>query len=93
MLQDVPYEGESLDVCRRKALTLLEDYVDPDTNQPLSVYGVDDEPVHTLNYPVQTYPEKVKSVGLDKNAVIEGRLIGIRGQYLLLDQNRVVNLS
>jgi hypothetical protein len=89
MLQDIAYEGEPLEVCRDQALTLLQDYMHPDSNQPLSVYGVQDEPVHTLNYPVLSYPEKVKSIGLDKHPLIRGTLLGIRGQYLLLDQNRV----
>ena len=43
-------------------------------------------------YPVEAYPEKVKSVGFDKLSEIKGRLQGIKGQYLLLDENRVLNM-
>lgn len=49
-----------------------------------------DEPVHELRYPVAAYGP-VKALNLDKAPVIEGRLLGIKGQYLLLDQG-VVNL-
>ena len=38
------------------------------------------------------YPEKVKSLSFDKLEVIEGQLLGIKGQYLLLDDNRVLNI-
>jgi hypothetical protein len=38
-----------------------------------------------INYPVLNYPEKVKSLNLDKQPLIEGQLQGIKGQYLILD--------
>ncbi len=46
---------------------------------------------YRFHYPVQVYPEKVKSLGLDKNPVIEDKLIGIKGQYLLFSQG-VINI-
>ena len=55
-------------------------------------YLTDDAEVVELKYPVDAYPEKVKSVGFDKLPEIEGRLMGIKGQYLLLDENRVLNM-
>ena len=36
-------------------------------------------------YPVEQYPEKIKSLNLDKTPKIRGVLQGIKGQYLLLD--------
>jgi len=45
-----------------------------------------------IKYPVLSYPEKVKSVKLDTNPVIESKLMGIRGQYLLLENGQVINL-
>ena len=44
----------------------------------------DAEPVE-INYPVEQYPEKVKSLNFDKVPDIKGVLKGIKGQYLLLD--------
>lgn len=51
-----------------------------------------DDDVTNLVYPVQSYPVKVKSVGFDKEAVIEGVLKGIKGQYLIFSDDRVINL-
>jgi len=48
--------------------------------------------VLSMNYPVVAYPEKVKSLSFDKAPIISGTLMGIKGQYLLLDENRVLNI-
>lgn len=37
----------------------------------------------TLRYPVLDYPTKPSSLSLDKTPVFEGRLTGIKGQYLI----------
>ena len=39
----------------------------------------------TIRYPVQQYPEKVKSLDIEKLGTIEGKLWGIKGQYLIFD--------
>lgn len=44
-----------------------------------------------FSYPVLEYPEKVKSQSLDRTATVAGTLLGIKGQYLLLDTG-VINL-
>ena len=44
-----------------------------------------------IHYPVDCYPSKVVSHDLDKTAVVEGTLTGIKGQYLMLDTG-VINL-
>ncbi|MDF3028533.1 MAG: hypothetical protein K0S23_2840 [Fluviicola sp.] len=46
----------------------------------------------SLNYPVEKYPVKVKSVSFDKTPLISGRLAGIKGQYLIFDDERVLNI-
>ena len=48
--------------------------------------------IYHIHYPVDEYPEKVKSLKLDKQPIVEGVLKGIKGQYLILDQNRVINI-
>lgn len=47
--------------------------------------------VTQLIYPVLQYPTKVSSLNFDKTPEIEGKLMGIKGQYLLLDCG-VINL-
>ncbi len=44
-----------------------------------------------LNYPVLEYPQKIVSHNLDKQPELEGTLLGIKGQYLILD-TAVINL-
>lgn len=44
-----------------------------------------------INYPVIRYPEKVSSLNFDKTPIVEGTLMGIKGQYLILDTG-VINL-
>jgi hypothetical protein len=36
-----------------------------------------------FRYPVQRYPDKVSTFNFDKEPVVEGELLGIKGQYLL----------
>jgi len=50
-----------------------------------------DEKVVEIKYPITEYPEKIKSLNFDKQAEIEGRLMGIKGQYLILDSG-VLNI-
>mgnify|MGYP001627831625 FL=1 len=50
-----------------------------------------DDPVWTLDYPVATWPEKVRPHNLDKEPVVTGVLQGIKGQYLILDTG-VINI-
>jgi hypothetical protein len=45
-----------------------------------------------IQYPVEQYPTKIKSINLDKEPVFSGTLMGIKGQYLMLDGNRVINM-
>ncbi len=58
----------------------------------LREHVVDDDKVWTIDYPVTEFPAKVKSVGFDKLPLIEGTLVGIKGQYLILDGGRVLNI-
>ena len=58
----------------------------------LAQYMSEDDDIIEIKYPVLEFPEKVKSVGFDKVPIIEGKLMGIKGQYLLLDNNRVLNI-
>ncbi len=54
--------------------------------QPLS-----DAEVVEIRYPVQAYPSKIVSLDLEKTPVVEGTLMGIKGQYLMLDTG-VINI-
>ena len=51
-----------------------------------------DNTITKINYPVIEFPSKVKSIGFDKNYIIEGRIMGIKGQYIMFDDNTVLNI-
>ncbi len=52
---------------------------------------LENETVVDIHYPVNTYPEKVKSFNFDKTPEVSGVLNGIKGQYLILDSG-VLNI-
>ena len=61
-------------------------------NNDLKGYVHQDDTIHKLDYPVESYPLKVKSVTFDKQQIIDGLLWGIKGQYLIFDDGRVFNV-
>jgi hypothetical protein len=60
--------------------------------QDLTRYFTDDDEVVELNYPVLNYPSKVKSVSFEKTELISGKLVGMKGQYLLFENGEVLNI-
>jgi hypothetical protein len=50
------------------------------------------EDIHELVYPVLQYPAKVNSLNLDKTPNYTGKLIGIKGQYLIFEDGTVFNV-
>ncbi len=65
----------------KKLLPLdLQDFISPNNQS------------YKIDYPVIAYPEKVRSMKLDKQPEIEGVLQGIKGQYLIFDGGRVMNI-
>lgn len=58
----------------------------------LAMYICEENEVTEITYPVNLYPQKVQSISLDKQPVIEEVLAGIRGQYLIFADQSVINL-
>ena len=58
----------------------------------LQQYLHDDNHIWEFRYPVLAFPEKISSVSFDKDPVIEGILNGIKGQYLIFADGKVLNL-
>lgn len=77
---------------RQRLLAVIE----PDLAELRRTHGEDslrvvDEASLGLGYPVQVWPSKVKTHNLDKSPDVEGRLDGIKGQYVMLDTG-VINI-
>lgn len=58
----------------------------------LQQYFYSDNQIWQFNYPVLSFPEKVISVSFDKEPVISGILNGIKGQYLIFADGKVLNI-
>lgn len=60
-------------------------------NEALEYFITDNEETH-LEFPVQRYPEKVKSLNLEKAINYTGVLKGIKGQYFIFEDDTVFNI-
>ncbi len=56
------------------------------------VYYLENNSETNLEFPVLRYPEKPKSLNLDKTPSFEGVLKGIKGQYLIFEDDTVFNI-
>lgn len=66
----------------------LKDYIPDEAKE----YFIQDNSKTLLEFPVLQYPEKVKSLNLSKTPNYEGVLKGIKGQYLIFEDNTVFNV-
>jgi len=46
----------------------------------------------SINFPVLRYPKKPRSLNLDKTPNYSGKLVGIKGQYLIFEDETVFNI-
>ena len=60
--------------------------------EDLTGFLSENDQIMELSYPVLEYPVKIKSLNFDKEPLVSGRLNGIKGQYLLFNENRVINI-
>nr|WP_299175185.1 DUF2797 domain-containing protein [uncultured Allomuricauda sp.] len=57
-----------------------------------SDYFIDSNTETHMDFPVLQYPEKVKSLNLDKTPSYTGVLKGVKGQYLIFEDSTVFNV-
>ena len=84
MLKNQLVEGVDLLDKKKEMLNYL--------SEELIKYECEDNEITEIIYPVNEYPEKVKSLSFDKLDEIAGRLWGIKGQYLIFDDGTVLNI-
>ncbi len=82
---DLPRMYESIKMQFYDAIQATEQQFGTD-----SVIWLEEEVVN-INYPIQAYPQTIKSVDLMKMPEITDRLMGIKGQYLLMEHH-VINM-
>ncbi len=61
-------------------------------NQQYYKYIDNDNTITKIEYPQFHKMEKIKSLNIEKNPIIEGTLTGIKGQYLFINNNTVLNI-
>ena len=61
-------------------------------NKEYHQYITSNTSVTHLKYPFIASPEKISSLNFEKTPIIEGKLTGIKGQYLFIDNNTVLNI-
>jgi len=84
MLQNKVIQEYDLHAEKLKATELLP--------AELQQYIHSDNKIWKISYPCSAFPEKVSSVSFDKEPVISGILSGIKGQYLIFSDGRVLNI-
>lgn len=55
-------------------------------------YFIENNTETHLNFPVDQYPEKPKSLNILKEGTYTGKLVGIKGQYLIFEDQTVFNV-
>ena len=76
---------EDLEVIREQ----IEPYIPEEVK---SYYYENEDEVLALDFPVNQYPTKVKSLNLTKTPEYKGKLIGIKGQYFIFEDDTVFNV-
>jgi hypothetical protein len=66
----------------------LKEFIPEEAKQ----YFIENNTETHLNFPVKKYPEKPKSLNLIKTPKYTGKLVGIKGQYLIFDDETVFNV-
>lgn len=60
--------------------------------QEMKNFILQDNSITKIQYPIVHYPTKINSINLKKHPAFEGKLTGIKGQYLLFENNLVFNV-
>lgn len=80
-------------VCTAKrTLIEMKEVLKSELPDALKEYFITDNTLTHIQYPVDEYPLKINALSFDKTPDIQGTLKGIKGQYLMLDNGRVINM-
>ena len=61
-------------------------------SEDLKQYILNDYKITNLDFPIDIYPKKVNSLNLTKSISYEGVLNGVKGQYLIFNDDTVFNI-
>ncbi len=72
-----------------ESLTAWRDKLQAFIPEEAKAYFIANNTETTLKFPVQAYPEKPKSLNLRKENFYSGKLVGVKGQYLIFEDELV----
>jgi hypothetical protein len=89
-------KGNSEDIDLKAHAAKLLPQIEYKIDELCKLYGqgaieILEEEIQEIRYPVTEFPMKIISHNFDKEPVVSGHLLGIKGQYLILDTG-VINL-
>lgn len=78
------FVDESLETWKEK----LKEYIPEEAKE----YFIENNKETSINFPVTKYPEKPKSLNIKKQQSYKGMLVGVKGQYLIFEDQTVFNI-
>ena len=84
MLRPVDLQAQDLSGAKERALAALGEEYEP--------FMSENDDVVQFAYPVSRWPEAIKTTTLEKQPRIEGRLVAVKGQYLVWDTGIALNI-
>jgi hypothetical protein len=83
----------NLENIRREIFSEFSQFLDEleEKHADLSIEYLENENTIAINYPVLEYPTKINSTNFDKTNEVRGKLMGIKGQYLIF-KDTVLNI-
>ncbi len=75
-----------------KNLVETRDHLKPYLPEEVLEYFIENNSETNLEFPVAKYPEKPKSLNIEKSQEYTGKLVGVKGQYLVFEDETVFNV-
>lgn len=60
--------------------------------EEIKPYFAKEQELYKIDFPIENYPTKINSLNLEKTPFFNGKLNGIKGQYLLFEDGTVFNI-
>lgn len=78
--------------CKDEDLVVWRDQLKKYIPEEVLPYFIENNQETQIHFPVLKYPEKPKSLNLEKDKSFIGKLVGIKGQYLIFEDETVFNV-
>jgi hypothetical protein len=74
-------------------LVAEKERIKPKLPKEVQEYFVENtQKTYDFHFPIIKYPDKISSLNLTKTPHFKGKLMGIKGQYLIFEDNTVFNV-